>query len=233
LPADAAPSRVWVAALPPVGSTLELSADESHYLVRVCRVRPGARVDATDGCGRVAELVVRATGRVVAAEVNSLDAQPRRRCAWVCCGAPEGERADWLVEKLAELGVAVFQPVDCERGAWRATPARLERWRRLARAALRQSRQAWLLDVREPLPIERLSDILPAGGTRSVADPAGAAWITDFGEPCVIAVGPSGGLSGSEKDALRALEFRPIRLGDSRLRTETAALLLTGMWAVG
>jgi len=48
--------------------------------------------------------------------------------AIVACGAPEKDRADWLVEKLAELGVSELQPLECARGGWERFAARRDRF---------------------------------------------------------------------------------------------------------
>jgi 16S rRNA (uracil1498-N3)-methyltransferase len=229
LAADAAPSLVWAPELPDVGETLELEADESHYVSRVCRARIGERLLATDGRGGLAEMVLRATGRVVAAEVVSRTRRERLRVATLACGAPEGERGDWLVEKLAELGIARWQPVDCERGAWREGGARAERWHRLARAALRQSRQAWEMEIAAPVPLEAFVRECEAGGTRWFADPDGVRRKGGSDREALV-VGPAEGLSPGEKTWLAGQGFEAISLGPSRLRTETAAICAAALW---
>ena len=227
--ADAAPSLVWAPELPDVGGTLELESDESHYVSRVCRARIGERLLATDGRGAVAETVLRATGRVVTAEVVSRTHRERSRVATLACGAPDGERGDWLVEKLAELGIARWQPVDCERGAWRGGATRLERWRRLARAALRQSRQAWEMEIAEPAPLEGFVRECDAGGTRWFADPEGVRRHGGSARETLV-VGPAEGLSPAERAFLAGQGFEAISLGPSRLRTETAAICAAALW---
>jgi 16S rRNA (uracil1498-N3)-methyltransferase len=159
-------------------------------------------------------------------------ALPRRREAVVACGAPEGQRADWLVEKLAELGVAVFQPVDTARARWEAGAARLDRWRRLAAAALGQSRRVFLLEILAPTPLEAIEATGGEGnlwlcdhdGTPSGSVAAGAGRTT-------AVVGPAQGLAAGERTWLEARGFRPMRLSDGRLRAETAALAWAAWWA--
>src|SRR5262245_60805725 len=123
----AAPSFLWVPELPGEPGPIELSAEETHYVGRVCRVRPGDRVLATDGRGGLARLRVVSLGSRARAEVERIDRTERRRRALVLSGAPEGRRGDWLVEKLAELGIESWQPVDCERARWAGGPPALER----------------------------------------------------------------------------------------------------------
>jgi len=232
LAAEGAPSFVWVPEIPAAGASVELSPDESRYLARVCRVRAGERVNATDGRGGIAELQIRTVGRTVSAEVVSGERRERPRTAFLACGAPEGERGDWLVEKLAEFGVAVWQPVDFDRARWRPALARRERWQRLARAALRQSQQAWEMEVRVPIPLEELVTASSGPGGRWFADPEGVRW-SGSADPTWIVVGPAGGLSAGEKERLSAAHFLPMSLGPNRLRTETAALCAAALWRAG
>ena len=230
-PAEAAPGRLYLPDLATAGPRFELPADEAHYVRRVIRVRAGQWLEGTDGRGAVARLVVLDVGARVEVEVERLAAEPRPAASTLCCGAPEGERGDWLIEKLAELGVGRFVPVDTARASWRGT--RRERWERLATAALRQSRGAWRIELSEP---RALADaVADAGGDRWLADPEGDP--PGPSAPGAVertgCVGPSPGFTPEERDALRAAGFRPVRLAAARLRTETAALAMAAVWAAG
>jgi len=230
--AEATPGFVLLPELGAPGERLTLDPDSSHYVARVCRARAGETLSATDGRGALArleliEVAPRAVARVVAIEQHA-----RTREAIVWCGACEASRADWLVEKLAELGVSAFVPVDGARAEWRVNPARLERWRRLGEAALRQSRRTHLLRIEPP---RRLTDLLaerPGGAAGFVADPEGGA----PGEPppagvAIGVIGPAEGFEPEELDRIRDRGFRTISLADGRLRTETAALAWAAWWA--
>ena len=236
MPAEAAPSFVLVDDLPPAGGRLTLPEDESHYLARVCRVRPGERVTATDGRGGLAVLRMIERGPRAALEVESCERVIAVRAAWVLAGAPESGRGDWLVEKLAELGVAVFQPVQCRRGDWGTMKGRADRWRRLAAAALRQSRRRFLMEVREPERLEDVIQSVPAGANAWLADAAGPA-ASGFQPPltgvAVGLIGPAAGLTSDEHDLATERKFHPISLSDSRLRAETAALAWACWWSAG
>lgn len=220
--------------LPGPGARLVLPEDQSHYLTRVCRARTGDRVSATDGRGALATLRILEGGRAAKLEVERWERIERAREAWVLCGPPEGERGDWMVEKLAELGVAVLQPVDCERADWERLKGRAERWRRLTVAALRQSRRRFLLEVREPLPLAEALEGLGEGGARWLGDAAGppGTTITPAGSGRSIGLlGPAPGLSDREREAVAGHGFVAICLSDGRLRTETAALAWASWWS--
>jgi len=143
--AEAAPSLLYVPALRSLGARFTLEDEEARYVTRVVRAREGEQVTASDGAGLVATLRIEQLKPALVVALDSAREHPRPPSARVLCGAPEGERGDWLVEKLAELGVTDLQPVDTEREGW---PERREaRWDRLAVAALRQSRAAWRMAI--------------------------------------------------------------------------------------
>lgn len=230
---DAAPGFVLADSLPAPGSPLILGPEESHYLARVVRARPGDGVSVTDGAGGLAEVRLTRIASACEGEVVQRTHEPRRRALTLACGAPEGERADWLVEKLAELGVARLQPLDCDRGGWERADQRRERWARLARAALRQSRSRHAMAILPPVAFEQWLTSEPPG-CRLLADPSGAAAVAAprlAMARCAIAVGPSGGFSEQERKAMQENGFQCVALAPSRLRTETAAMAAAALWA--
>ena len=234
--AEAVPGFVRVTELPSPGARLILDAEDSRYVARVCRARPGEILHLTDGAGGLASARVVETTPRVTVQVEALDRVTREREALLLCGAPEGERADWMVEKMAELGLAVFQPVDCERVSWQRAERRFERWRRVAAAALRQSRARFALEVRPPVSLSEAVAGLESASVRFLASPSGpAAGKIEAPTTGFVAgmVGPSSGLTSGEVSSLETAGFRPIALSGNRLRTETAAVAWTGWWAAG
>ncbi len=142
--AEAAPSFLYLPGLAETNECFTIDGEEARYATRVVRAREGEQLTATDGAGLVARLVVERVRPTLDVRVESRDRQPAPPRSLLLCGAPEGERGDWLVEKCAELGVTRLVPVDTERVRW-PEGHRGERWQRLAVAGLRQSRGAWLL----------------------------------------------------------------------------------------
>lgn len=231
--ADASPAHVFATDLGPPGSRLTLAPDESHYVARVIRARPGDLLTATNGRGARASVEVVSAGRDVDVVVRALEQVPRPGPIALWCGAPEGDRADWLVEKLAELGVSEFQPVDTERVSWSRFDARQGRWQRLALAGLKQSQQAWRLEIKPPRALADLLAAPRAAVACYVGSPAGqrAADLRPPVGPVIGAIGPSSGFSEPELEALSRCDFKPVRFGAQRLRTETAALAMGVWWA--
>ncbi len=232
--ADAVPSQLVLPAIPELGAELELPAEEAHHAVRVCRVRAGERVQATDGNGVRALLEMIELRGAARARVVSRTSEPRTRDATVLCGAPEGQRADWLVEKLGELGIGRLVLIDSERAPWSAAESRLERLGRLAVAALRQSRRAWRVSIEGPTPLPDALAGLGGPAQRWLAEEGGAAPARPASEGLSVgAIGPAAGFSSAERGSFEACGFRAMSLSDGRLRTETAALAWAAWWSGG
>jgi 16S rRNA (uracil1498-N3)-methyltransferase len=225
-PAEAAPAYLWLPELPPPGAELLLDREDAHYVTRVCRAAPGESLTATDGRGGLARLTLLSVRGEARARVASRETAPEPEFTAVACGAPEGQRADWLFEKLGELGVREVQPLDTERASWEQFERRRERWTRLAISALRQSMSAWLLEIRPPLSLEDWLPRVGSGYSRWLADVDGDAAGERLGVagPAVAMVGPSEGLADSERRRILGEGFSAIRLAAGRLRTETAAV---------
>jgi 16S rRNA (uracil1498-N3)-methyltransferase len=222
--------------IPPAGELVDLPADERRHLFRVCRARSGETATVTDGAGRIARVTVEGQGAGARVRVEGVREVPRGASAWICAGAPEGNRADWLIEKLAELGVERFVPIDCRRARWSRGAGRAARWSRLGDAGLRQSRRAWRMEIGEPIGIEQLVASIPREAHRVLADPKGE------GSPIsgstkdrlhVAVIGPAPGLDPGEADGLIASGWTPVRLSAGVLRTETACLAWAALWARG
>lgn len=234
-PRSAAPSYLFLHELAGTAGRRTLEGEDAHYVARVVRAAEGERLTASDGRGTLATLTVVHTRPDVVVEVAEVRRAPERVQNELWCGAPEGERADWLIEKLGELGVSRFRPLQLEREPWRDAQRRRERWERLSVAALRQSRSAWRLEILEPLELpEALSGIPSETSLRIVADEQGAFSAGPeeaAAQVRVAAIGPSSGFSAAERKRLAEAGFVPVGLALGRLRAETAAVALAARWA--
>jgi 16S rRNA (uracil1498-N3)-methyltransferase len=127
----------------------------------------------------------------------------------------KGERPEWAVQKLTEIGVDRIVPLQTARSVVRwplgESGGQVARLRRVAREAAVQSRRVWLPVVDGVTPFEAL-----AGG--ALAHPGGAG--PSLEQPTVL-VGPEGGWDDAELASGRPL----VGLGPSVLRTETAAVV--------
>jgi 16S rRNA (uracil1498-N3)-methyltransferase len=195
--------------------TLELADDDHHHLARVLRLRPGDELTASDGDGRWR--LCRFGSPLEPLGAIEVD-EPSRPELTVAFALVKGQRPEWVVQKLTEIGVDRIVPFLAERSVvqWDEGKAGRNHSRLLtvAREAAMQSR-------RSRLPVlERVTTFL------DVADRPGAALTERGGQPPTLAlpvllVGPEGGWSEGERQAGLPL----IALGATVLRAETAALV--------
>ncbi len=203
---------------------LRIEGDEAKHLAKSLRLGPGDRCVATDGEGMVARLELTGIDRrgldARVLERAHVDPPPFRR--WLAAEA-DGARGDWLVEKAVELGAWGFCPLRVPE------PGRLERWRRLARAALKQSLGAWSLRFQAERPARELA-VSRAFDGLWLGDPSGSDPLAEalpLQGDWLLVSGPPGGLSPADETAFRnAPGACAVRLGRRRLRAETAALAL-------
>lgn len=220
--------RTLLAPEPLLSGDLTLADDESHHALRVLRLRAGDRVRLADGAGRSAEAEVTEAGRSLRLAVGEVVLAPPERCRdlAIAVSPPKGDRWTDLVRGLTELGVGRILPLRCARGE--REPASLDRARRVAAEALKQSRRGWLPQLG---PAVDIAGLAAAGGRVIVGDPAGGPPAPGLPVPTTIVVGPEGGLTGDEIDQLCAAGARRVRLAGPVLRIETAALAAAAVWA--
>jgi len=197
-----------------------LSDADDHHLRRALRARGGEEVVVTDGRGAWRICAVAPAG-LDALSVVVTDPEPPATALYLC--PVKGDRAEWTIAKVTELGVARVVPLLARRAAVRFTgDARaktLARWRRVAAEACGQSRRTHDLVIDEPLAV---GDV-PVGV--GVADAGGS---PDWSGVTAVAVGPEGGWAPEEWGA----ERRRLSLGPTVLRAETAAVVAGALVAL-
>jgi 16S rRNA (uracil1498-N3)-methyltransferase len=213
--------------------TVVLSGAEGRHAATVRRIRPGERVDLTDGDGLVAECEVSAV-RAGELELRVLrrraEPPPEPRLV-VVQAIPKGDRGELAVEMMTEVGVDIIVPWAAARcvAQWRGDRAAksLARWRAAARAAAKQARRARVPDVTPPAATQEAVRRAAAAACAVVLDQAGPDRLASMPVPrrgeIVIVAGPEGGLSEEETAAFSTAGAAAARLGPTVLRTSTAA----------
>jgi len=207
-----------------------LLPDESRHCVRVLRMGVGDEVWVTSGDGtmcraRVADPDERACAVEIVERLEDYGRRPFRLHLLVA-PTKNTARIEWLVEKAVEIGVDRITPILCdhsERGVQKT-----DRLDRIALSAMKQSLKARRPQIDSPV---KLVDFLrqPVEGCKLVCYCAGderhsLRELYTPGTDAVVLIGPEGDFSPREIEAALAAGFQPVTLGDSRLRTETAAL---------
>ncbi len=208
---------------------------EAHHLAVVCRLRPGDPVRLFNGDGReYPARVVSADRRAVTLEVEAV-ARPERelpRAVEVAAPLPRGDRAQFLLEKLTELGVTAFVPLQTRRSVVHPREAKREKLQRYVIEASKQCGRNVLLEVRPLAEWETYCRLETLPAKRVLAHPGGGPGIGGPG-PVALAVGPEGGFTDEEVAAARGAGWQVVGLGPRILRIETAALVLAARFAAG
>jgi 16S rRNA (uracil1498-N3)-methyltransferase len=187
---------------------------DRHHLERVLRVRAGQPITVSDGNGSWRDCTF--GSEIVALDDPVWIPQPDPALT-VAFAIPKGDRAEWAVQKLTEIGIDHIIVLHADRSVVRWEAAReerhLERLRRVAREAAMQSRRRWLPQVSGPLSVVQAA----ASGPAARCEAGGR---SPSLEHPVLLVGPEGGWSDGERAEVR----HAVALGPNVLRVETAAL---------
>ncbi len=216
---------------------VRLEGPEAHHLAAVSRLRPGDAVCLFNGDGHEYPAQVAACARrSVDLEVTGVET-PRRELSFrleVAAPLPKGDRGQFLLEKLTELGVTAFVPLRTIRSIVHPGETRLEKLERCVIEACKQCGRNVLMKVnpvadwieycrQENLPRTRFI-AHPGSDSDSNLEPISP------DQDLVLAVGPEGGFTEEELKAAQDQGWRLVTLGPRILRIETAALVLAA-WA--
>lgn len=217
------------------GHIVRLTEEESGHCVRVMRHRAGDEVDVIDGEGtlyhcRLIDDSPKAAEAEVLSVVPDWGAHPYF-LQMAVCPTKNADRYEWFAEKATELGLDVITPVIGEHSERKVF--KTDRLKRILLSASKQSLKGAIPEVEEPV---KLSDFIRSAGPDDVKLIACCyegdsprisvrEALKDYaGQRIIILIGPEGDFSHSEMALAEQCGFRPIHLGPSRLRTETAAL---------
>jgi 16S rRNA (uracil1498-N3)-methyltransferase len=215
---------------PITGSHAELVEAEAQHLSRVMRAKAGDDVIVFDGSG--AEFAAKVSGIPKGAvtleifERREISREPRIELT-VAVALPKGERQKWLVEKLTELGAARLVPLLTERGVAQPVDAALARLRRGVIEASKQCGRNRLMEIAPPREaLEYFAE--HALDTKFVAEPGSEQLgvLPQEVTQLAVAIGPEGGFTSAELKAASENKWRPVSLGRSILRIETAAIAI-------
>ena len=217
------------------GGICRLDHDESGHCVKVLRHKAGDEISVIDGCGtlyrcRITSDSHKGVEAMVLDSVEGWGAHPYRLHMAVC-PTKNNDRYEWFAEKACEIGLDEISPVIGDHSERRVfKTARIEK---ILVSAAKQSLKGAVPVVNEPVSVKEYirdndaelkliaycfeDERVPRRSIKEVLQ-------TYEGTDIVVLIGPEGDFSREEAELAIANGFIPIHLGDSRLRTETAAL---------
>ena len=222
----------------PAGGAAMLPPEEARHALKVLRLGPGDAVCAMDGAGRRwrGEIGDVGGGSV---RVNLLEALPDNEAPvrlTVYEGLPKADKLDFIAQKLTELGAAALSPVRMARCVvkldGRDGEKRRERLERIAREAAKQCGRG--MPMRVDAPLDWRMTLRAMAGHDLLLIPweeARDGRLVEVRRQCPdardigIVVGPEGGITPEEVEAMAAAGGHCVTLGPRILRTETAAVV--------
>lgn len=211
---------------------LELDERQSHHARDVLRLQVEQEVELFDDAGNTASGRILKTSPRVAVEAGAVQSPRADAIRIIIASAiPKAARADWMVEKLSELGVARYVPLLTARGVVQAEGQnKRQRWQRLAEEAAKQCRRAGVMEIAEPCELGKL--VARNAGTGWYFSTTGGAVAVNqaaesVGRDCrelLLLIGPEGGWTEAEEQLMRQRGLTPVSLGTTILRVETAAM---------
>ncbi len=214
------------------GSHASLRGDQAQHLSRVLRAVPGQVYDVVaNGFVHRAEIVSVADDEVVFTLHEELEAAAALPLS-LLLAVFKFDHLEWAIEKATELGVASIQPVlarRTEKHLAQASAKRVERWRRIALEAAKQSRRTDVPEVREPVTLKAALEAESAGCRILLSEVEQsvrlAVALEAAGQASVaLAVGPEGGWAPEEMALFTTHRWQHVTLGPRILRAETAAV---------
>lgn len=220
-----------------VGARIALPEAAAGHLLRVLRAQVGDACVLFNGDGNEYDARIAAIGRretsLQVLGVRAVDNESPLRIT-LMQGIARGEKMDWILQKATELGVAAVLPVSSERSAVRLDRARADKrathWRSVVASACEQSGRARLPQLAPPQSLAAALPLLPNTALCLLLDPQAKTSLATLAPELapetgvVIAVGPEGGWSPRDRQALQTAGFIGVRLGPRILRTETAGI---------
>ena len=211
------------------GSTSVLDEASSRHVVAVLRMQAGEQIHLTDGRGHLYTAVITDAHKKHCAVAinNSVYTEPLANpVSMAISPLKNAARLEWFLEKATEIGVGSIQLIQCRRTE--KQQVRLDRLQQILVSALLQSQQVWLPELRGPLPFKEA--LLSVADQRFIAhcldtDRVSLRTAVQRAGSKLLLIGPEGDFTPEEIAAALAAGFQAVTLGETRLRTETAALV--------
>jgi 16S rRNA (uracil1498-N3)-methyltransferase len=211
--------------------SLTIEEDEFSHLTHVMRKNKGDSIRVVDGAGQAYEVTIESFSKrsahcVITQRLGTIH-EPDVRMTLAAAVLKNGSNYDFLVEKCTELGVSEFVPLITERTIPRH--ARIDRWQKLALAAMKQCGRCILPRVHPPMSFTDYVARTPADALRlipheKIAEPSLLKMLERRKDRVEVCIGPEGGFTDGEILEAVSAGWHPVGLGQRRLRAETAGI---------
>ena len=224
--------------------SLKIVGEEAKHILSVLRYGCGDVIDVVDGCGTKYKVQIEEIsrdfleGKILSLTHNENEPNCHLTLAQAVC---RKERMDFLIEKVTEIGVSSIIPIVTEKSLIKVSGAssqqkKIERWRRLAIASMKQSLRTVLPEIEDIIEFEQLLSKVKKfdlcliasldKGSKSIKE---CEQLKRRVKNVLLTVGPEGGFTDDELLKAKSQGAISISLGSRRLRTETAGVLFSSL----
>lgn len=211
-------------------NTFSFDKEESKHIVKVLRKKEGDKIFITNGLGYLfeSEILIASEKKCEVKITKESYKQPDSFYTHIAVAPTKmNDRMEWFLEKATEIGIHEITPIICEHSERKVY--KIDRAEKIIQAAMKQSLHYYIPKINEPI---LLSQFVKSNfeGQRFIAhceetDKKSFQKTIAKNEKVTILIGPEGDFSTKEIHLAMANHFIPVTLGNTRLRTETAALV--------
>ncbi|MBQ4821368.1 16S rRNA (uracil(1498)-N(3))-methyltransferase [Aquimarina sp. MMG016] len=209
---------------------IKFSREESKHIAKVLRKKEGDKLYITNGLGFLFHANITFSNPTQCiAQINHIEKQQPKTYRLHLAVAPTkmNDRYEWFLEKATEIGIDEITPIICEHSERKVI--KQERFERILQSAMKQSLQCYLpkfnpaIDLSDFIKQKNEGQLLIAHceetHKQSLKD------ILKLQSNTIILIGPEGDFSSKEIELALSNHYTPVTLGETRLRTETAAIV--------
>ena len=226
--------------VPNATETCQLPQEEAVHATRVLRLKEGDSIFLIDGEGGIHQAQVTiATSKQCQYQITHTTSvpQPENRIHIAIAPTKMMERMEWMAEKATEIGIDEISFLEGQFSERRKM--RTDRIEKTVVSAMKQSRKAWKPVINDIIPVKQFLDApregrkfichchdeIPRTSLQRKMEDVGCKREEGRDECCTVLIGPEGDFSLEEVQYALEHGYESVSLGDSRLRTETAALV--------
>lgn len=208
------------------GKKIVLNNEQLRHL-KVLRLKTGEEIAIFDGKGH--EFIIpyseKVSNGILLEKENSKQTEAKTTIT-LAFAVPKGGRADYLLEKVSELGVNKIVPILCSRSVVKPHEAKVERWRKIAIEACCQSERNIVPTITEPVLFAKILEEAKEYNQAFLCHKSGIPLANEY-KPIastLLIIGPEGDFTPQELEAAKEAGCVIASLGPTTLRVETAAI---------
>lgn len=208
-----------------------LDEAESKHAIKVLRLNAGDKINLVDGKGTFFEAEI-TQAHVKKCELQLLSSTPENNTKphihIAIAPTKNNDRLEWFIEKATEIGIGEITPIICQRSERKTI--KTDRLEKTAISAMKQSLKATLPTINEAITFKNFIENNSSRNNQFIAHcldntEKHLSELCKKNESVLVLIGPEGDFSKEEIDLALKNGFKPISLGKSRLRTETAGIV--------